>query len=219
MSYLYHLKQTVTGSLPGGEVWSCSVAFNFAQAPIVDELALGGFNVGCVGVWRAAMLDTRFRFSNGVVANSLVTRAINPEGKTITQVEDPIIEQGGGGLAPAMPNQIATVLSLQTSVSGAKGRGRLYLPLLGQQVGTNGRVPAANMGPLALASQALIEDLNEQGETFYPDAGVYVIVASGVNTGLNSRVDRIRVGDVLDDQRRRRDNLAEGYTVKSIAAL
>lgn len=216
MTYLYHLKQTVSGSLPGGEVWSCGISFNYAQTSLVDETALLQFNNLCIARWRAAMLDTDFRFSTGVVALNLVTRAVNPQGKTITLVEGPVVEQGGGGLSPGMPNQIAMVLSLITSVPGAKGRGRLYLPLLGQTVGTNGRVPTANVTAVAGACQELVNGLNTDGAAVYDDDSVYAIVASGVGQGLNSRVDRIRVGDVLDDQRRRRDALQESYRVEEI---
>lgn len=216
MTYLTHLRITATGNLPGGEVWSCSLAMT---PPNVDPSTYQDVVNRVAGIagplWAAAAIRTDTRFSSGVSVLQTIVRMIGPDGKTIVQGLNGSAGQGNG-VSISMPNQCAVVASLLTGVPGARGRGRLYLPSLGVLVGTTGRIQPGTVGPLAASVQTLLNGLNTQVGAEFDTDFTYVCVASGVGTGTNARVTTVRVGDVIDTQRRRRDAIPETYSALAV---
>lgn len=102
--------------------------------------------------------------------------------------------------------QIAVVLSLRTArLRGYASNGRMYIPSsLGIEAAT-GRVTTSAAGQIADAGAALISAINAVGLG-------NVTVMSEVGGGLNATVTGVRVGRVMDTQRRRRNQLSEEYT-------
>jgi hypothetical protein len=130
--------------------------------------------------------------------------------------------RGGASTAARVPGagtlnktpQTAVVFSLLSGLSGGSFRGRMYWPALQAGVGTNLRQSSQ-----ATQAQAMATFLT----------GVVTDVEGVLNTGasiaiysptrnLLTAVSTVQVGDVLDTQRRRRDNLRESYATATLGS-
>lgn len=113
---------------------------------------------------------------------------------------------------PNNPFQVARCYSLRTATPGASGRGRVYVPAMAAAVnGATGK--ATLVAGVAASLAAFLNNLKAtsavSGTVMYP--------------GVHSRsldqvipITGVRVGDVLDTQRRRRDALVETYQTANI---
>jgi len=109
------------------------------------------------------------------------------------------------------PPQTALVASIRTDTPGASGRGRLYWPSLTSVIGTDGRVTAGVSGPFLTDMKAYLLGIRSDLATAFPTIGFDLSVRSKT-THTTPHAVRIQVGNVLDTQRRRRDNLPESYS-------
>jgi hypothetical protein len=107
------------------------------------------------------------------------------------------------------PYQIAAVVSLNAATVSKTKKGRYYLPVPGgmSQATSTGRWAQFAVADIVDSSKQFINDLNIA-------AGNPVVVASAAIG--NTTVTSIRVGDVPDTIRRRRNALVEQYTSTSI---
>jgi len=120
------------------------------------------------------------------------------------------ISDGGTAATNSYPNQISTVCSIQTATAGSRARGRMFLPPPIAAAGaTNGRLSAGSV--ILLADN--LEDYFDAMTT----AGHSLVVVSGVGgVWTDYPAINIRVGDVLDTQRNRRNQLAEVYQTRTV---
>lgn len=110
-----------------------------------------------------------------------------------------------GGAAVGYP-QIALVLSLRTArTRGYASNGRMYIPSSFTPNVADGRISALNAGSAAAAGAAFIAAVNAAG------IGL-ASVMSTVGAGRVEPITGVRVGRVMDTQRRRRNQLTEEYT-------
>lgn len=101
--------------------------------------------------------------------------------------------------------QIALVTSLRTArPRGLGSNGRNYWPSAASINFGTGAIGATEATAIATAATVLVDAINDQG------IGV-VCVASAVGNGLLQPVTGVRVGRVMDTQRRRRNQLPELY--------
>lgn len=213
--YPNHVRQTIKGSLPGGEVWSCSLSFTNGGDTAPDPTSLQAFGDACVPFWRAWVINTDTRLSSSVAATTLDTRAITPDGKTSYLAISDVSRQGGA-VSVSLPNQCALVVSLITPRAGARYRGRIYVPALAMLVGANGRLQPSQAGPFLAATVTLLKGLNTAAAANLSPTLWSLDVVSGVGAGAATNITSVRVGDVIDTQRRRRDALPENYLVGSL---
>lgn len=104
--------------------------------------------------------------------------------------------------------QAATVITtVATSVLRGKGRyGRFYIPL--QPALTNGEINGTSRGTLLTAAGSLLES----GSAF-SGAGLSDVAVIHHRAGSsNTIVDLLRIGSIVDTQRRRRNRAVETYT-------
>lgn len=112
------------------------------------------------------------------------------------------------------PWQCAIAVTLFTGGLG-KGRfGRYYLPPTEVTLGVDGTLTDSFQTNHADQAALFVEALNDIGST---RGGVSAVVASKIGVGTNKRVTSIRVGQVVDTQRRRRRSLDEAYAIRPIA--
>lgn len=123
-------------------------------------------------------------------------------------------------VAGAMSLNVAPQLSLAITLdTGAKRglakTGRIYPPLTGELnaagVDNSPQLKAASAATMISAINAAFANTN-------PEGGVHdqVVVASGVREGKIALVQSVRVGNVVDTQRRRRNNITEVYSPADI---
>lgn len=111
----------------------------------------------------------------------------------------------GGSAGPYVP-QASMVVTLETAKRrGLAHEGRFYMPPTTLQAGANGQIVAGDQDALGAAVKNFLAALND---VLSPS---YVVVASSVRGGAINAVTGIRVGAVIDTQRRRRKNIPENY--------
>lgn len=205
-----YLRIRLEGSMGSSDTWSVNPAFSYPAGSVPTQTA--------VDDWTDAVAALN---SGGVIPSSLAGRM---DGKVkITKVRgeyygtagtllvvsehvftSPVTTGTGNGLPP----QCAVVTSLLTGIVGRRTRGRLYWPLLG--VGTtapDGRLDPSVASSIATQTAAWLQAV-EGAWTPESIRSCVVSKASGTDTAVTS----VRVGDVIDTQRRRRNKEIENYS-------
>lgn len=189
-------RHVASGTAPGEE-WSWTLHTegtgstgdaNTAFAAALTAFYTGGF----------AALTTA-----DVVTTQASTATIDPatDGQT-TRVES-VLSLAGSGAGEMLPFQCATVCTLVTALANRHGRGRFYLPPLGALVLDGGRINTASMAGLATALGDFFDTLNTGGLS---------AVVRNRTQHISTPVVSARVGNVIDTQRRRRNQLIEVYS-------
>lgn len=121
----------------------------------------------------------------------------------------------GNGSSNLLPPQIAVVAGHRTLQTGKKGKGRVYRPAIDANSVTAGGLLASDAQTAILNSEvATLEALSINDA---PDMVVRPAVISRTGSGgsgtlsLYSTISSVRVGNVMDTQRRRRNQLTETY--------
>lgn len=116
-----------------------------------------------------------------------------------------------------LPPNNSVVASLRTSQVGRRGRGRMFGPpcatsVIGQNADT-GVVTSANRTILADAYVTLLEALH------YNEAVKVRPIVIGAPYSDYAVINQVRIGNVVDGQRRRRNALDETYTAVAVDVL
>lgn len=116
----------------------------------------------------------------------------------------------GASSTAALPPQASIVASWVTAVAGRHGKGRVYLPAPTTAVLTTdgGLLTSTVQTGIATSTAALVADLaySGVGADSYAD-----MIVTGAPWIRYSKVSAVRVGQVVDTQRRRRNQLTETY--------
>lgn len=213
-----HQLFTAHGGLPSGEVWSCGIR---ATGLLTQQADLDAMTQAFADRW-SAMATTlatsvNHTWSPGTGFDGVTGRVVSAAGVTILQSErSPATPINYGTVVNKMPTQAATVVTLLTAAPGRTGKGRIYLPLLGHTLNTNARI--TNISTISVAVKTFMDTLHT---AWFSIGGDRLAVASqgGNNSSPVTRpIVGIRVGDVVDTQRRRRDSIAENYSNQLLAA-
>jgi len=121
-----------------------------------------------------------------------------------------VIADGGTSSDGGLPAQCSPCVSLSTATAGSRARGRMFLPPPDvSALTTAGRLVSG-------FRTAWIGALDTFFATMASNAATCVVVSSVGGAYTTYPVNTIRMGDVVDTQRRRRNSIAEVYTVASI---
>lgn len=148
-------------------------------------------------------------FNTGTVWNDILVNLIPDNGA------GPVIDSAigsftdaGASTAGSLPTQIAICVSLQTGLAGSRNRGRFYLP-------TPDRTVVATTGRLASAGlTGLVNGLTAWKNSLIGDGFTPIVLSR--TEGAQTVVTALRVGNVLDTQRRRRNDLVEVYSTIAV---
>lgn len=116
------------------------------------------------------------------------------------------------------PPQVSLVATLiADSGVGLAGKGRMYLPGLGEGIDTTGHLSSGYTANVASALATFLSNVNASfdnpGQAINASHRPIVI---GDPTPINRVLTSVRVGNVFDTQRRRRNALAETYASDTI---
>lgn len=203
------LRVSITGAMPSGEVWSVNPVYRIGgdfgtpvsavQAQtIATAIAAVAVPTGLLALNMAATTVTGCRVEARSLAGVLETQAEGIKG-----VPTP------GSATNGHPFQTSLVFSLRTGTPGASGRGRLYWPATGIPIS-----PASLRGNTGAITSALsgiktyLGGVETAIEATLPGVSLAVWSRKLVST---SNVTSIQAGDILDVQRRRRDQTIEAY--------
>jgi len=198
------------GTLPGGEKWSVNPCWEIdgtvgkpvspTQAnTIATAIAALTLPSSVTVTWAPNTVWTGVRVEARSLTGTLESQAEVLKGTPLN-----------GSSTSSHPYQTAVVLSLLTPGIGASARGRLYWPATGAVLSNaDYRLPTATRDALLAALKAhLLNCETAINATIGPNANLTVWSRKTSNF---HDVNQLRMGNVLDTQRRRRDTLIEGY--------
>lgn len=193
--------------LPSGEA---SVSSHFLGPGVGGTLATSVF---AADLWMSTLAaDPNFP---GMFPSTLAFQAVKVS--EIDEATGAVIATANGtetfpgtDIVGALPPQAGVVVSLGTAVSGASKRGRYYLPPMSVSVlAATGRLDSGVQADLlAAVTAAHAAEISVSG-------GQPLLVYSRKLHSVEPVVT-LRIGDVIDTQRRRRDKLVENYVAASI---
>lgn len=209
-------------SMGGNEIWNTGI---WVGAEVTDTFPITQGDLDAARdlfktFWTAAgtHIQSGWLFTQAKAQHVMATGVIDPS-ETLYSAVTPAA--AGGASGQSFPPQCALALSLRTSQRiGPGSHGRMYLPGFISDIGSTGHAQATDITNVATNFQTFVNGLN----TRLASESAYVIVNGRQHTLKNltvvppqaHRVTSIRVGDVIDTQRRRRDGLHEAYTFKSV---
>jgi hypothetical protein len=123
----------------------------------------------------------------------------------------------GQSAAAGNPPQVALVATLIAGNGiGNGGKGRMFIPGLTAGVDTTGHIPTGTANTVAAGIATFLGNVNAS----FDNPGLAINAAkTAVATGIlaiNRELTSVKVGNVYDTQRRRRNALAEVYSVDTI---
>lgn len=122
----------------------------------------------------------------------------------------------GTGSFNVSPHDTMVVSLLTGTKRGLARRGRIYLPSGFASVSaTTGRVLPADVTALVGKAKTYLEAVDAIGAAAIP-GGVSICIASDVREGQIRRVTALEVGNLMDNQSRRRNRLDEVYVESPI---
>jgi hypothetical protein len=152
-------------------------------------------------IWPTSVAFTAVRASN-INAAGVVTA-------TYTSTENlPALPTG---TANQLPPECAVVVGLKTAAAGASHRGRMYLPPVSvAQVDPDGQLTSASAGNIADALKRFFDAMND-------GLSLGNVAVFSKTLGTLTDVTQVRVGRVVDAQRRRRNKIPESYSFRTLA--
>lgn len=218
-----HVKVSIIGDCFGGaEEWSTGFR--------VGTVAAGGGNFDVSQAWLdeiAGTWATYFALSaNGYSTQYRTTQLkagiVLPDTgkfdlstiKTHTYTS-PVAGTSGGSWHPPQVSLVAQLASANPRELG--GKGRMYLPGINFPINTNAKLSTTENQRIADNLRTWLDSIEVA-----TDSPGYVMIASKGRVGVpfaapvNRRVATVRVGDVYDTQRRRRNQLSETYFSASL---
>lgn len=217
MVYAHRVQRvTISGTMFGGaEEWSTGffLGAEGADAPDASEQAA----TDILDAWRVFFENGTSYISTAYHTTQVKIAAWDVNGHTEPDqvfYAYPQTELNGSTGVTVLPPQCSLVVTLLSDrPRGKASKGRMYLPGLAT-------MPAAATGKL---SAPVVTSIADNLKTFFDalvgDAdipGQLILAAKGTGplpalTAQNDFVETIRVGDVVDTQRRRRNGLVEVY--------
>lgn len=197
-----------SGTLAGGsDIWttghSCTALTGKSQGQL-DAIAAQCADLWDIEVWTPLATVSDY-VPVQVVWTSVRVEDFNGTSVVRTATHDVNSPQPGQGVT-SLPPQCSGVISLRTGQPGGRRRGRMYFPPFAATV-------LDAYGTFIFAARnALADSLSQYFTAFNGDATVEstAVVASQTG-GFLSEIVEVRVGNIIDTQRRRRNTLPESY--------
>lgn len=210
MAYPGHWLFVMGGVLDGGadaEVWQCGIRGQLIAGDAPAEVNfLNGINDNLATWYNAAA--SRMRTDSKLTFIKL--NAIAPNGDYL-HPNDPHtrVMNTPGGQSPNIPSFLSIATSWKTDSPNKRAlNGRIYLPNTpSAPVGTS-RISANDRNAVMVAGVGLLGILRNEASGGSQGNFIAAVVSK---TGETHAVTRVRVGDVLDVQRRRKNALRESY--------
>lgn len=200
----------ISGSLPGGEVWSVNPKYGPGPEGLKTSYEdLLAWAEGIVGLNDGNILPAGLRsiLSSAAAITSIRCEYRDASGNLAQAAEAVPTSPVPGTLSATKPYQTSLVSSLLTGRPGRSYRGRLYWPALSLSIGTADLRVADSV--LATVTAAINTALSQIATIGAPENDLVLSVVSET-LSVVTPVTQISCGDVLDVQRRRRDSLLEG---------
>lgn len=210
-----YIRLGINGALAAtGEVWSINPCFNVSTESAYTQTELQAAATG------VAAVDVPVTWKQSIGTDAKINRMRvewrSDDHDLLGVAEAPETGWAAGTYGAKMPPQSSAVISLRSDVPGGRGRGRLYLPLMGATISTS-TYRLSSPTPAALAADSAtylrgIQDALKAALSPAPSLITFKLCVVSRANGNRVDINRIQVGDVVDTQRRRRDRLQETYS-------
>jgi len=230
MTWPRHYLLVFGGAFWSQEIWQCGIRMRWPgtlspEPSDSDMIAYAAGGLADVSADVAAYwADTHVGASRKAILNWVKFNAINSEGNYLDSensnehvLTTPVTPPAFSPLGTETIPQAALCLGMTTAAKrGPASKGRIFLPPQ-QYVYQSGspRIDTTALGQILTAFHTFIAALNNWPGTDVPHDPV-VSVLSPVGSGHSKPVTGVRVGDLYDTQRRRRNRLTESYTVQTV---
>lgn len=223
MAYPYHYLFSFGGTLlEGKEIWTNNIRFVATGTPEeeYDQQAILERLMPVMRTRIAAAAPAQLGYSFGTQLLWGKFNAIGPDGKYASGTETNRVDLASPGVTGGnSPHSYAPQLSLAVSWGtrrqrGRASKGRIFIPMPVVEPGINGHIPAADRQRVADAWAACLDELNDVAQDVGASRPIAAVV-SGVD-GSWEPISTVRVGSVLDTQRRRRNALVEAYSSAAV---
>jgi hypothetical protein len=213
-------KVTLSGDAFGGsEIWSTGfhMGFENADAPALTEQGAADIGEAFATFFRAQTSSVSDNYSFKLCKLSM----LNNDGRVMADSSiyyQPLNAVVGAVGGPSLPPQVSLVATLANSLPrGLATKGRMFLPGINAPIDDSGHLPALYTQDIATNLQAFFNTIFQDADT--PGNPVLASVGRGpLNMdGAIRNVTQIRIGNVYDTQRRRRNALQETYKVLPVS--
>jgi len=207
------IKYTVGGSVAQEDIWTNGLSLLSAN----DEQTRDLF-VALQPVDFKTLVDTFYatgtQAMNGYNTVEWIKIAhIGTDGKYLSdaKIYDYSTPKPGTGTFAVSPQDSVVISELTEAKRGLARRGRIYLPAgFAIPDSTTGRIPSVQVGNVLAKAKAYFDGISTLMET-KADNG-RIVVASSVREGQFRNVLSLELGNLVDNQSRRRNRLQEVYT-------
>lgn len=203
----------------GQDVWSCGLAFytgDLTETTLLnhDYLVSQITNIGQAIVDFVGLAD--MRVPNNVKLYWAKLAYLDTNGHYLMDAAETPLDWGGAINAPYSP-QDALVMGLQSDKWKDPGKNnRFYLPTAGPSDTNAWKFTPTQQGLMAEGLGDFIDALNVIGSGSPNAVAPYVAVVSNSGIGHSNPVTNVRVGAIVDTQRRRRNKLSEEYVSRAV---
>lgn len=215
------LRITFGGGLYGKEIWSNSLHVG-GNVVVPTDAALAETAAGSVsGVIQGWFKGSAANIDGNATLEWVKVAVIGPDGKYIGNATTVEVRGATGGFSsgytsPAAPQNTLAITLTTDQRRGLAKMGRIYPPMNAHVTGANGT--DSTSAQQATAAAKMISDLNDAfalNATY--GTALKVVVASNVREGKILPVTGVKVGDVIDTQRSRRNAMRENYALATVA--
>lgn len=218
MTFIPHVKIVFRGTYnTTQEEWTFSTKWQKDYGGFA--LDINNIDATAVQTALATLFTTNQRFSQYVRVTGWRAYDIGPSGRMVGNpriVEFAPAAYIAGTSTYLVPPQIALCVTTGGANRGPARYGRFYLPAPGKSVTGDCRISATDQSDYLTGAKAFLEAVQNAidiPDTFTP---AKMINASAVGAGAEQEVTHIRIGRVLDTQRRRRAQLDEAYAETTV---
>jgi len=217
MPYAFKVNRvTMQGtSFSGEEIWSTGFYLGNVSADADAPTEAMATSIGAL--WQTFFTHTNSRISSQFQTTEVKIAQLGTDGLTIPDsvkyytYPAPISGVQGSTLFPPQIALVATLVGPQAR--GLASKGRMFLPGVSAAVSTNGRISDLNRGEMATNVRTFIRGVVDLAETNnVPLLASQGRPGIGGTAPVNHEIVSVRVGNVYDTQRRRRNGLAEAYS-------
>lgn len=153
---------------------------------------------------------------NAVQWQGIKVRYYDSSGVMQTLAERTFATPVNGTNGSIMPGYVACCVTTLSDTPGRRGRGRFYLPIT-TSYGLNGsRLSASAIATIQGAAKTWLSNLDNAPGFDALVSGFKTVIYSNVLNGATYDIKRVRVGDVLDLQRRRYNEQIETYSTGTL---
>lgn len=212
----------LSGTMFGGaEIWSTGFYMGSETGDAPPTTNQGAADIGAA--WATFFSLTANRISTNYKFTQCKVVMLGVDGKTLPDTAvywSPPSEVTGGSGTNVLPPQNSLAVTLTNSLPrGLATKGRMYLPGIAVGVNTSGKVDTLTVGTISDNLKIFFDSITNDADT--PGRPVLMSIGNSLQLrpGAVRNVTTIKVGDVIDTQRRRRNGLDEQYTARQLAGV